>query len=350
MQTRISVVTISILISLALYTRYTQAADSLTFHIIPHSHCDPGWLNTFEGYYSSEVHTILDGVLNALISASHRKFVWSETSFFAKWYEQLDDVHRAQMKEIVDNGQWEFINGGWAQHDEACPSPLAMINQMTEGIAYIRQNFGVVPSIAWQIDPFGHSAVSPAVFAQLGFGALVINRIHAQIKDKLKQTQQMEFLWKRADNGSALLTHVLHTHYSAPQGFDWEEGARQVDSNSVASRANELIATLRQRANAYIHGHLLVPFGDDFKFRNANNQFHNMDQLIEYINRNSVELGNIHIQYSTVSEYFQAIKNNNNNNKVSNKFPELTGDFFPYADNEDSYWTGYFTTRPNIKN
>ena len=49
-------------------------------HIIAHSHCDPGWLNTFEGYYTQEVKTILDAVLRELQGQGHehRKFVWSE--------------------------------------------------------------------------------------------------------------------------------------------------------------------------------------------------------------------------------------------------------------------------------
>jgi len=50
----------------------------LTVHIIAHSHCDPGWLNTFEGYYAAEVRTILDAVTRELQGQPHRKFVWSE--------------------------------------------------------------------------------------------------------------------------------------------------------------------------------------------------------------------------------------------------------------------------------
>lgn len=29
--------------------------------------------------------------------------------------------------------------------------------------------------------------------------------------------------------------------------------------------------------------------------------------------------------------------------------PIKFGDFFPYASNEQSYWTGYYSTRPTLK-
>lgn len=99
---------------------------------------------------------------------------------------------------------------------------------------------------------------------------------------------------------------------------------------------------MRQRASAYRTPHLLVPFGDDFKFKAADRQFGNMDRLMEHINANSDSL-NMRVQYSTLSDYFQAVA------ATETKHSVMEGDFFPYADNEDSYWTGYYTTRPLLK-
>lgn len=138
-------------------------------------------------------------------------------------------------------------------------------------------------------------------------------------------------------NSSDMFTHVLHTHYSAPQGFDWEEYAPSVDDNSVASRAAQLISTLKARSTAYRHRHLLVPFGDDFKFRNAELQFGNMGKLVQHIQQHSKQMGNVWVRFSTLTDYFTAAA-------AEGQFPSLQGDFMPYADNEQSYWTVRATT------
>ena len=32
--------------------------DLLDIHMLPHAHCDTGWLQTVQGYYDSSVHSI----------------------------------------------------------------------------------------------------------------------------------------------------------------------------------------------------------------------------------------------------------------------------------------------------
>eukprot|EP01114_Cavostelium_apophysatum_P007845 TRINITY_DN2004_c0_g1_i3.p1 TRINITY_DN2004_c0_g1~~TRINITY_DN2004_c0_g1_i3.p1 ORF type:complete len:1212 (-),score=393.06 TRINITY_DN2004_c0_g1_i3:43-3678(-) len=321
--------------------------DLLTVHVIPHSHCDPGWLQTYEEYYDQYVSDILTGVTQALNADPKKHFIWAEISFFKLWWEQQPIETRQMVKILVENGQLEFVGGGWVQNDEADSSIDIVVNQVTEGHEYILKYFNTVPRFAWQIDPFGHSSLTPTLFSQMGYEGLVINRIHFHLKETYKQSRDMEFLWRPSPStDDEIFTHVLHTHYSAIQGYDWEDGAPSV-AGQQTSRAAHYATTCKNRAQSYRTKHLLVPFGDDFKFRNAQLQFSNMDLIIKEINENPDKYG-IKIQYSTLSKYFDAMKKDLEDDQ-SVQFSVFHGDFFPYADNEDSYWTGYYTSRPALK-
>lgn len=191
----------------------------------------------------------------------------------------------------------------------------------------------------------------------------------------------------RSYANASIFTHVLHSHYSAPRGFDFEnpEGY-PVNQQNVDSRSLSLVRELRSRSRAYRTKHVLVPFGDDFKFQDAEKQFSNMDQIIAHVNgkKGSGEYEGATLRYSTLSDYFEAVfadldcsqlKNSADSGHrgcasdgdsldlvdgdVSSSVPvpvytprdvnEGGVDFFPYADNERSYWTGYYVTRPQLK-
>ena len=70
--------------------------------------------------------------------------------------------------------------------------------------------------------------------------------------------------------------------------------------------------------------------------------YKNVDKIINYVN-NNFEKYNVKIMYSTPSEYLAEV------NKQNITFPTKTDDFFPYADGENAYWTGYFTSRVALK-
>jgi len=162
-------------------------------------------------------------------------------SFFMRWWETQSEETKRRFRILVQRGQLEFVGAGWVQHDEANPSYDSIIAQMTEGHEYLLSLFGVLSRIAWSIDPFGHAAASAALAASAGYEAFVINRIDHSVKAALKQRRRHlnsfgspthlrqlchnwhsgPVAWGSYSNAS-IFTHILHTHYSAPRSFDFE--------------------------------------------------------------------------------------------------------------------------------
>ena len=133
------------------------------------------------------------------------------------WWDLQDDSNKNITRNLVKNGQLEFVNGGWAAHDEACNTYQDMIANMMIGHNFILNEFGehAIPKIGWSIDSFGHSLTNAKLLSQLGYDALFFARVDDDERKWRKENKQLEFIWKTSEN-SEIFTHIFNKHYSGP--------------------------------------------------------------------------------------------------------------------------------------
>ena len=162
-----------------LHANLSDIQPNLTVHVIPHTHDDVGWLKTVDQYYYGDVQDIqwagvryiITSFVKELIADPKKNFIYVEVAFFKRWWDEQNDNMQQNVIKLVENHQLEFINGGWCMNDEANVYYEDTIDQMYLGHKFLKQTFGVIPTIGWHIDPFGHFSAQAALFAQMGFNA-----------------------------------------------------------------------------------------------------------------------------------------------------------------------------------
>ena len=237
--------------------------------------------------------------------------------------------------------------------DEANMYYEDFIDQMTVGLRWLKDTLGEVPDVAWHIDPFGHHAASATLFSQMGFQAFFFSRIDYQDKAVRLDQKTMEMVWRplqySGDNTNYMFTHVNYYHYSPPPGFCFDDVCRDepikddstLEDYNIDVRAQKFADYFKSMSNHFRTTNLLHTLGEDFQYTNSRMWYKNVDKLINYINTRP-EFG-MTIKYSTPTEYITAIQNE------GATYPNKYDDFFPYADNAHSMWTGYFVSRVSLK-
>jgi alpha-mannosidase II len=170
----------------------------LNVFVLPHSHCDPGWIKTFDEYFQQQTKHILTTVVTALQLNPKRKFIWAEISYFEWWYREQEEPVKQAVKLLLQRNQLEFVTGGWVQPDEANTELYAMEVQLQEGHDWIKETFGeeYIPQFGWSIDPFGYSPTMAYLLEKYGFKGMLIQRVHYAVKKELAQKQHLEFMWR----------------------------------------------------------------------------------------------------------------------------------------------------------
>lgn len=344
----------------------TKKLHPLKVFVVPHSHNDPGWVKTLEDFFSTSTTYILDNIVLKLSEYKDMTFIWTEIVYLDMWWQQAPQSLKSKFIELVNTGRLEIAGGGWIMPDEAVTNLYAVLDQYIEGHQWLRDNIGIKPINSWQIDPFGHSASIAYLLNKIGFNNMVIQRIHHAFKWHLALKQNLEFQWQQYWDPHKTHTAFCHATPYTYYGIKWTCGPEQnaclnfdfrkvagensesravpITEMNLAPKAEELLHQYRQKAQLYRHNVVLVPLGDDFRYdrdSEFDQQYRNYKMLFDFINRQD---WGAEVQFGTLSDYFRAVHERAALLPV--QFPTLTGDFFPYSDQKEEYWSGFYTTRP----
>ena len=290
------------------YDHSKAKSETLYVHVVPHSHNDPGWIKTYDEYYHTETKKILDSVVSTVSQKPNRRFIWAETSYFSRWWQDSSNSQRQTAKRLIDNGQLEIVTGGWVMNDEANPDIPAIVGQMMEGHKWLQENLNVRPRYGWAIDPFGHTSTMAYVLKKMNFDAMLIQRVYVfenlthiviyvthivryvthiriyithivirkhryyAVKKKFARERNLEFYWRQPwdESGSTdMLCHMMpffsydvpHTCGPDPSiccQFDfkrrscpWRKSPVAINNGNVKQRAELILDQWRKKASMY---------------------------------------------------------------------------------------------------
>jgi len=199
---------------------------------------------------------------------------------------------------LVKSGQLQFINGGWSMHDEACTHYVSMIENTAFGHRFLLEEFDYVPTVGWQIDPFGHSGAQASLLSsEVGFDALYFARIDWQEAKVRTREKSMEMMWQGSPSlGADAMVFTgafLDGGYGPPPGFCFDQNQCNggfpvmddecMEDENVALYVDKFVAAARSYANntrskraGSPTQNIMFLMGSDFQYENADGWYKNL--------------------------------------------------------------------------
>ncbi len=157
--------------------------------LICNAHLDPVWQWEWPVGMAEALSTFR---IAANFCEEFEGFVFNHNeALLYRWVEEHDPALFARIQELVKAGKWHIMGGWYLQPDCVMAGGESLIRQMTFGREYFKEKFGDVPTVAVNVDSFGHDRGLVQVLVKNGYTGYLIGR-PPQLHDgrKLK-----EFIW-----------------------------------------------------------------------------------------------------------------------------------------------------------
>ena len=294
-------------------------AERVVF-LIPFSHWDTDWHDSFDAYSKQADQNILKAIEIAKQEPRYR-YTLEQVLFVQHFWETHPDS-RADLVRLVQNRQLTFGWGGITQPETSLVAPSIQVRNLKLGQAWIAQTFGAeyVPRTAWQSDAFGNSAALPIFLNQVNIPYLFIGRHQGRCDPDYEDCTPLPpaFYWTGPVSSQGRVLVAYMSYYTA-----WGNLYRDNDPSVQMARLRK---TIEENFKETDSKYLVLPVGFDF--------FDPRPSLLEFVDRWNADDKDTVLVVSDPDIAFQYL--------ATQQLPEITVDMNPI-------WQAFYNTRPFAK-
>ncbi len=208
------------------------AMKSDTIHVVGNAHIDMAWLWRWQETVQVCEQTFRQAAAFMRVDST---FTYAQSQAQAyEWMERYHPELLAEIREMIQRGQWLVVGGMWVEPDCNLPAGEALVRQILYGKQYLRERLGADPRVAWTPDTFGYAWTLPQIYKKSGFDYFVTTKLWWN--DTTPPEHQL--FWWEAPDGSRILTVVPRSYVE-----DLDEGRtlRNLRDFRQATGANHLL-------------------------------------------------------------------------------------------------------------
>lgn len=273
--------------------------------MICNAHLDPVWQWQWEEGAAEAVSTFR---VAADFCEQYDGFVFNHNeAVLYRWVEEYEPELFQRIKALVQKGKWHIMGGWYVQPDCNIPSGEGFVRQILAGHKYFQDKFGVIPRVAINFDPFGHSRGLVQILARSGYKGYMFCRPNGDVPGFPADL----FIWKGFD-GSEIMGQRMPQMYASGLG-----GAPDKVKGAIASCPENDFAPCLWGMGDHGGGPSRID--------------------IEALDKLASELApEVIIKHSTPDEFFSQVE------KSGKKLPEFCGELNPWA-------VGCYTSQISVK-
>ncbi|MDP4097320.1 alpha-mannosidase [Paenibacillus sp. P96] len=260
-------------------------------HMVGQSHIDIAWLWPVRETVrkTSRTFSTVDALMNEY---PEYKYAQSQPLLYAFLKEHDPELY-SRVKQRIAEGRWELVGGMWVEPDLNIPSGESLMRQMLYGQRFYQEEFGMTSRIEWLPDTFGYCASLPQILKHGKVQYFMTTKLGWNDTNRFPYDL---FHWVGID-GTSLLSYLNHG----------------VNEHTHAKDIHDHWQSYREKA-AHPEQMLLYGHGDGGGGVTR--------EMLEYIDRAELMVGQPASRYSTAAEFFAGIE------REQPRIPEWHGDLY----------------------